>query len=174
MLGIDTPGIDRRSLRFLGLFVAGMVSLGVLFECLPVLFQQLYMSPVAHLSTSLLQAMSVDAVLDTGHLGDGFCELAVSRILYRITFDCTGIFAILAFTSLTLAYPATVRQRASGLAVGLPAIFVFSVLRITVLGLIANLEPAWIELFHVYVMELATLGFMLFTWMYWLGQVRRA
>ena len=32
-------------------------------------------------------------------------------------------------------------------------------------------EPAWIELFHVYVMELATLGFMLFVWKYWINSV---
>ena len=170
----DTLGIDRRSWRFLGLFVAVMAGLGMLFELLPTLFQQLYMLPVSHLATAFLRALSIDAILDTGHLSDGFCELSVSRIIYRVTFDCTGIFAVLAFTSLTLAFPATTRQKVSGLAVGLPAIFVFSVLRITILGLVARVEPAWIELFHVYVMELATLGFMLFTWLYWLGQVRRA
>ncbi len=170
----DTLGIDRRSLRFLGLFAAALAGLGVLFEGVPSLFQQLYMLPVSHLATAILQVLSVDATLDTGHLQDGFCELAVSRIVYRVTFDCTGIFAVLAFTALTLAFPATTRQKAAGVALGLPAIFAFSVLRITVLGLVARLEPAWIEVFHVYVMELATLGFMLFTWMYWLGQVRRA
>jgi exosortase/archaeosortase family protein len=171
---LDTLGIDRRSLRFLALFVTGMIGLGLVFEGVPTLFQQLYMLPVSHLATALLQILSVDAILDTGNLNDGFCELAVSRIVYRVTFDCTGIFAVIAFTALTLAFPATPRQKAAGVVLGLPAIFCFSVLRITVLGLVAYLEPTWIELFHVYVMELATLGFMLFTWMYWLGQVRHA
>ena len=170
----DSLGIDQRSLRFLGLFAAGLAGLGGLFEGVPSLFQQLYMLPVSHLSTAFLQILSIDAILDTSRLSDGFCELAVSRIVYRVTFDCTGIFAVLAFAALTLAFPATIRQKAAGLALGLPAIFAFSVVRITVLGLVAGLEPAWIEVFHVYVMELATLGFMLFTWMYWLGQVRRA
>lgn len=158
----------------MGLFAAALAGLGVLFELLPTLFQHLYMLPVSHVSAILLKVLSVEAILDTGHLSDGFCELAVSRVVYRITFDCTGIFAVLAYTALTLAYPAPMGQRLSGLGLGLPAIFVFSVLRITVLGIIAQIEPAWIEVFHVYVMELATLGFMLFTWSYWLGQVRRA
>ena len=37
----DTLGIDRRSLRFLGLFAASLTGLGVLFEGVPSLFQQL-------------------------------------------------------------------------------------------------------------------------------------
>ncbi len=174
MIGSGTFGLDRASLRFMALFAAALAGLGIVFESVPSLFQQLYMLPVSHLSTAFLQILSVEAFLDTTHLTDGFCELLVSQILYRITFDCTGIFAVLAFISLTLAYPATSRHKIAGIALGLPAIFVFSVLRITILGLVAHVEPAWIELFHVYVMELATLGFMLFTWTYWLGQVRSA
>jgi exosortase/archaeosortase family protein len=171
---LETIGAERPSLRFVALFVAYLALLGALFESVPALFQHLYMLPVAHLATALLQGLTLEAVLDTTQLANGFCELALSRIVYRVTFDCTGIFAVLVYTALTLAYPADARRRASGLALGLPAIFAFSVLRIFVLGIVAHLEPAWIELFHVYVMELATLGFMLFAWKYWLEQVRRA
>ena len=153
MIGFGSLAIDRASLRFVALFALGLACLGSVFEAAPTVFQHLYMLPVSHLSTALLQAVTVDAIIDTSHLGDGFCELAVSRILYRITFDCTGIFAVLAFTSLTLAYPATWQHKASGLALGLPAIFAFSVLRIAVLGVVATIEPDWIEIFHVYVME---------------------
>ncbi|MBT3345869.1 MAG: hypothetical protein HN712_19500 [Gemmatimonadetes bacterium] len=174
MSGPEFLHIDRQSLRFLGLFLAALAGLGIVFEGLPSVFQQLYMLPISHLSAALLHVLSIDTILDTTHLSDGFCELAVRRVIYRITFDCTGIFAVLAYTALTVAYPATHRLRILGLALGLPAIFTFSVLRITVLGIVARLEPAWIEVFHVYVMELATLGFMLFAWTYWLGQVRRA
>lgn len=166
---------DRRSLRFVGGFVAWLVGLGALFELLPSLFQQLYMLPVAHLSTGILQLLSLEAALDTSQLSAGFCELLLRSIIYRITFDCTGIFAVLVFSALTLAYPEVAsRQRLAGFALGLPAIFAFSVLRIVVLGLVAYVEPDWIELFHVYVMELATLGFLLYVWTYWLGQVRHA
>lgn len=164
--------IDRRGLSFAARFLAFLLLLGAIFEGVPSLFQQLYMLPVAHVAAALLGLLGLEAALDATGLTDGFCELLVGRILYRVTFDCTGIFALLVFAALTLAFPATRRARASGLALGLPAIFAFSVLRIAVLGIVAHVRPAWIALFHVYVMELATLGFMLFIWQYWLGQVR--
>ncbi len=75
--------------------------------------------------------------------------------------------------ALTLAYPAATRARGEALLLGIPAIFVFSSLRLVVLGMVAQFEPPWIDLFHVYVMELDTLGFMLFVWKYWIDELNR-
>lgn len=146
----------------------------MIFEVFPWLFQHFYMLPVSYAATACLQLLTVEAALDTASLPDGFCELILSRIVYRVTFDCTGIFALLSYVALTCAFPASGGQRLSGLVLGIPAVAAFSVLRIVILGVVAAIQPRWIEVFHVYVMELATLGFMLFTWMYWLAQVRRA
>ena len=172
MIWTRIRAIDRRGLSFAARFLAFLLLLGAIFEGVPSLFQQLYMLPVAHVCAALLNLLGLEAALDTTGLTEGFCELLLGRIIYRVTFDCTGIFALVVFAALTLAFPATWRQRASGLALGVPAIFAFSVLRIGVLGIVAHVRPAWIALFHVYVMELATLGFMLFIWLYWLGQGR--
>ena len=77
------------------------------------------------------------------------------------------------FLALSLAYPASWRDRGVGLLVGVPAIAVFSCLRLVVLGVVVHVEPEWIEIFHVYVMELATLGFMLFVWKHWINGLSR-
>ena len=39
------------------------------------------------------------------------------------------------------------------------------------MGLVARFAPAQIELFHIYVMVLVNIGFVLLLWMYWVREV---
>lgn len=162
---------QHAAIRFCLLFALGLGALALAFEFLQGFFAAAYMYPVSATAAGLLNWMSFEAILDTSQLSSGFCEMVLRQIVYRVTFDCTGVFALVVFLALTAAYPASLRQRGIALLLGIPAIFVFSALRLVVLGMVAYLEPGWIELFHVYVMELATLGFMLFVWKYWINQV---
>ena len=162
---------QRRSLRFCLFFVACLGGLAVVFELSKSFFAWAYMYPVSSTAAGLLDLMAFEATLNTARMPLGFCELVLNQITYRVTFDCTGLFALLVFLSLTAAYPVTLRKKGVALLLGVPAIFVFSSLRLVVLGVVAYVQPAWIELFHVYVMELATLGFMLYVWKYWVNSV---
>ncbi len=54
------------------------------------------------------------------------------------------------------------------IAAGVTAVTFFGVLRLIVLGIVARARPDWIELFHVYIMELATLAFAMFVFIYWI------
>ena len=165
---------EKPSLRFVLLAVLYLAGLALVFEYAQGLAATLYMLPVASLAAALLNAMSMQAVLDTAQLHVGYCEIALRQIIYRVTFDCTGSFALLLYASLSLAYPTAAIRKVKALLIGAPAIFVFSTLRLVVLGIVAHVEPDWVELFHVYVMELATLGFMLFVWKYWIDEVTHA
>lgn len=167
----DILQTQRRSLKFCLLFAVYFGALAFVFELSESVFARIYMYPVASTATGLLGAMAFDAVLDTTQIPLGFCEMVLRQITYRVTFDCTGLFALLVFLSLTLAYPADSRKKGLALLIGIPAIFVFSSMRLVVLGIVAYVEPDWIEVFHVYVMELATLGFMLYVWKYWINKV---
>ena len=165
---------EKPSLRFILLGALYLAALALAFEYSQEFCATVYMLPVSSLAATLLNAMSVQAVLDTAQLHAGYCEIALRQIVYRVTFDCTGAFALLLFASLSLAYPATARKRLTAFLIGVPAIFVFSTLRLVVLGVVAYVEPDWVEIFHVYVMELATLGFMLYVWKYWIDVVAHA
>ena len=142
-----------------------------MFEHGQTIFGILYMYPISTTATFLLNLMGLRAWLSTASLPQGFCELGLEEIVYRVTFDCTGLFPLLVFLALVLAYPTSLVKKGNALLLGIPAIFVFSTLRLVTLGVVAHLSPKWIELFHVYVMELATLGFMLFVWKYWINEV---
>jgi flagellar biosynthesis protein FliR len=52
-----------------------------------------------------------------------------------------------------------------------PAFIVYSTLRLLVMGMVARFAPAQIELFHVYIMVLVNIGFVMLVWMYWLKEV---
>lgn len=171
---MDWPSLfrgEKRTLRFCTLFVAYLAALAVVFELGQALWSRVYMWPLSAAATTLLRVLGLTADLDTSSLDMGYCELAVREVVYRVTFDCTGVFALLVLGALVAAYPASTRQRAEGLLTGLPAVAVFSCLRLVVLGIVAHVEPEWIELFHVYVMELATLGVMLYVWKHWVNGV---
>ena len=96
---------QRRSLRFCLFFVACLAGLAVVFEFSQSFFGWAYMYPVSLTAVGLLDLMSLEATLNTAQIPVGFCELALRQIIYRVTFDCTGLFALLVFVSLTAAYP---------------------------------------------------------------------
>lgn len=167
-------GREKKALRFCALFAVYLTVLAVGFEYGQALWARVYMWPVAAAAAALLRLIGLEALLDLAALDQGYCELAVRQIVYRVTFDCTGVFALLVYGALVAAYPASARQRLEAVLTGVPAVTVFSCLRLVVLGIVAHVEPEWIELFHVYVMELATLGVMLYVWKYWVNRVGHA
>jgi exosortase/archaeosortase family protein len=94
-------------------------------------------------------------------------------IIYRIIHECTGIFALLVFLGLVSAYPTSAYHKVQGMLLGLPAFYLYSCLRLVILGIIAHIEPSLVELFYLYMMVLINLGFLLFVWIYWLEKVVR-
>jgi len=174
MSWVDKIRIQPPAIRFCLLFALVLGGLVLVFEQWQVPFGWVYMYPVAVTATFVLNLLTIPAELNTAHLPQGYCELGFTEIVYRVTFDCTGLFALFVFLALTAAYPTSGPKKGSALLLGVPAIFVFGSLRMVSLGVVAHLNADWIELFHVYVMELATLGFMLYVWKYWINEIVHA
>ena len=105
-------------------------------------------------------------------LAHGFCRLELTGIQYAVTHECTGILTVFVLTAAVLAYPVFSRERGTGLLMTIPAVTFFGVLRLVVLGIVAGVRPGWIEFFHLYIMELATLAFAMFVFIYWIEDMR--
>lgn len=161
----------QKALRFCGLFVLYLGLFALIFEYLQLFFVRTYMYPVSTSAAFLLNGIGIEATLDSRSLLSGFCDLVIGGAVYRIIHECTGIFALLTFLALMLAYPASTSQKVQGAILGIPAFFAYSSLRLVVLGMVANLRPEWVETFHLYMMVLVNIGFMLFVWMYWVARV---
>jgi exosortase/archaeosortase family protein len=168
------PAVLRRggpALRFCLLFLLFLSLLALLFENSQTFFAFAYMYPVSALAAFLLNLLGIAADLDTSTLLSGFCDLVLGGVAYRIIHECTGLFALLTFLALVFAYPAAQFQKVQGVLLGLPAFYAYSALRLVVLGMVAQWQPAWVETFHLYMMVLVNLGFTLFVWMSWIDRV---
>jgi exosortase/archaeosortase family protein len=158
--------IGRRG-RFLLLFVAGIASLALIFSQWQPFFDRAYLYPVSWTATSLLDLIGIGTRLDADPLPLGFCLMIFETSTFRVIHECTGIFALLIFAAALFAYPAPIKQKLRGLLLGLPAFFAYSALRLVVLGLVAHFQPTWIHFFHLYLMVLLNLGFLIFIWSIW-------
>ena len=156
--------------KFGALFVGFTVLFFLLFHRFTDLVASIYLMPASHIVSYILYGIGVRAevALDPG--GEA-CILQIGQVSYGITQGCTGLFTSAIFISIILAYPVSAREKLAGLLIGIPAFFAFGVLRIVIMGIVAVVKPSHIELFHVYIMAIANLGFAIFVWLHWLNRI---
>jgi len=162
----------RLAIRFCGRFALFIVAQIVVYELLPTIFSTFHLLPISWLATQILVLIGVPAELVTRHLAAGFCRLDLAGAQYAVTHECTGILAVFVVGAAVMAYPVALRARVRGLALAVPAVSLFGILRLVILGVVAQSRPEWIEVFHVYIMELATLAFAMFVFIYWIEDMR--
>lgn len=161
----------RRALRFCLLFVCLLFLLSQLFDYFQTFFATVYLYPVSVLAAYLLNVLGIVADLNTSTLAAGFCDLILGGAVYRVIHECTGVFALLTFLALVFAYPVSFYHKMQGVFLGLPAFYLYSTLRLVILGIVAHVEPDQVELFHQYMMVLVNLGFLLSLWMHWVDRI---
>lgn len=171
MQTMTSPRVElrgRSSLRFVAAFAGWLGAFALLFEGGTTLWVRWYMVPLTRLAQGALALFGLPARLVEPVAGDPFCLLQVEQVIYRVTFECTGIFALFLCLASILAFPASWSARRRGVLLVVPAFIVYSTVRLVVLGLVAHWSPAQIDLFHLYVMVVANVGFVLTLWLYWL------
>ena len=171
MGSVESVWKKNAGLRFCLLFAAWLVAMALGFEWLRPYLVHVYMHPLSYAAVWLLEVLGMDARLGLLHLSAGMCELAVDDVVYQVTFECTGIFALFMCLAAVLAYPASFSSKTRGIALVVPAFVLYSVARLCIMGMVAHFAPTQIELFHVYVMVLVNIGFVLLLWLYWVREV---
>ncbi|MEE2658604.1 MAG: hypothetical protein VX733_08885 [Candidatus Latescibacterota bacterium] len=104
------------------------------------------------------------------YLDDGFCALQMERNLFHVEHDCTGEFWLCIFLVTIMIYPAPWIAKLRGFLLGISSFFAYGVLRVTGLGLIGHLAPSWVGFFHIYLMVVLNLGFLLFLWTFYVNR----
>ncbi len=167
------PQLDPRA-RFGLLFVIWALSFSMIFENWQSLFAAGFMHPVSAVTALLLNALGVATEMDASSLSQGFCLLRMERVTFRVIFECTGIFPLLIFVAAALAYPASLAQKGLGLLLGIVAFFLYSSLRLVLMGVVGQLMPHWIQFSHLWLMVLVHVGFAAFIWLSWVDRVIRS
>ncbi|MBT3344546.1 MAG: hypothetical protein HN712_23125 [Gemmatimonadetes bacterium] len=158
----------RAVVRFVASFVAWLAGFAIVFEFSRDAWVNLYMVPLTRLARLALVLFGLPARIVETEAATAFCLLQVEGIVYRVTFECTGIFALFLCMACILAFPTQRQIRFQGLALVIPAFLAYSVMRLIILGLVAHWSPQHIDLFHLYIMVVANVGFVLALWLYWL------
>jgi archaeosortase B (VPXXXP-CTERM-specific) len=91
----------------------------------------------------------------------------------RIIEECTGVFEAIIFAAAVLAYPTGLAKKAIGLALGVPLLYVFNVLRILVLLVVGDRWPALFEFMHVYFWQATLILMITSVWLLWIQKVVR-
>jgi exosortase H (IPTLxxWG-CTERM-specific) len=96
-----------------------------------------------------------------------------SRTVIEIVPDCSPHMPFLIFAAVVLAFPASWRQRALGLALGALVIHVFNVIRIITLIGILGWKRSWFEFAHVYLWQTGTILIVFLTFALWIRMLAR-
>jgi exosortase/archaeosortase family protein len=161
-----TAALGQR-LGFCAVFLGCLALLALTFDRCELLFGYLYLYPMSQVAKLLLCLVGVPTTLDSSPLDLGICVLTMERIVFHVKEECTGLYALFVYLAALAAYPATVARKLQGVLVGVPAFFAYSSLRLVLLGLIAEVAPDWVRFFHVYLLVLTNVGFMLYLLASW-------
>lgn len=99
-------------------------------------------------------------------------DIMVATLTLNVNHECTGIFVCMLFASFIVAYPASWRARATGLAIGIPLFFVVNVFRLATLARIVEVYPNAFFYLHEYVWQGILTAFVLVGAIAWAERLR--
>jgi len=97
-----------------------------------------------------------------------------ARFSISVVTACTGLFLIAGFAAAVLAYPARLRAKLLGIALGIAAIFGLNIVRLVSLYYIGIYLPTYLDLAHLLVWQSLLIASTLFLWLLWAGKVTGA
>lgn len=163
----DDPGSKRRrqweSIRVLLLYGA----------CIGGLFGLRY---VPFVQTEILDPYTSFVAWSASSIIDFFSEVERDGLVLSgphfslvIMEECNGVAALLIFLAAVLAHHVSWKFKLLGIALGVPAIYAFNLIRVISLFYLRWHWPALFDLMHLYVWQALVIFFAIFTWLYWAG-----
>jgi len=120
----------------------------------------------AHLQYYFLTALGADTsvigpIVTYGHFAVSIIE------------ECTGVYEMVIFAAAVLAFPTTLRNRAVGVGLGLPTLYLFNVVRIFVLMIVGRYFPNFFDFMHLYFWQATLILMITSVWLAWIFWVVR-
>ncbi len=114
---------------------------------------------------AILKFLGIPAGIETFFRNEAGMFITLGQFKFRIIYECTGIYAWIAYSAAVLAYPTDFRKRLLGFALGIPAIYVVNLVRFIFLGMIGAWWPQTFEFAHAYLWQIIIIGFVIL--MFW-------
>jgi exosortase H (IPTLxxWG-CTERM-specific) len=94
-------------------------------------------------------------------------HLSSSDYGINVVYGCNGAFATAILLSGIIAYPSRIKEKLTGVLIGIPAIFAINQIRVISLFLLGRSHPDVFEEVHVYVWQPIIIIFAIFVWDFW-------
>jgi len=91
----------------------------------------------------------------------------------KIVDECTGLYEMVIFSAAVLAFPTSWRNRALGILLGNPLIYLFNVARIGLLIWVGRYAPKAFDFMHLYFMQATMIVMITSVWLLWIVKVVR-
>lgn len=102
-------------------------------------------------------------------------EIEMGGGSFRIVFECTGFFIAFLFLSCVLAFPASLKKKGIGLAIGLPVIFLVNLFRVITIMLVDIWRPQYTHAVHMYLWNISFIIIVVVLFQIWVdGVVKKA
>jgi archaeosortase B (VPXXXP-CTERM-specific) len=161
------PSRWHPAIRFVVLFVIFLLILSILFSVTSATLHEQMISFMA------LTAGIVGGILDAGGMDLDYHDSFISArsISIEIIEECTGLYEIVIFIAAVLAYPATRREKASGLIGGIIILYALNIIRMALLVIVGNARPDWFNFFHIYFWQVTMILMITSVWLLWIIKV---
>ena len=120
---------------------------------------------IAWVTYKLMRAVGTPVWMNGVTVGAG-------KFAVQIRNNCNAIYEMGLYAAATLAYPAAMSQRTTGILFAVAVLYVVNLVRVLSLIYIGYLLPGVFEAAHVYVWQVLFLVVVAGLWLSWIGRVR--
>ena len=159
------PGVPKRvTINGLGRVFIILLSLAISLVVYFRLFGTPFVDAVSRwTATSTSQALNaLGASVSTSGTVVGSSSFA-----YTIVAECTAVGPIILFVGAVIAYPATLRGKALGIAIGVVFLTALNLVRLVSLFYIGASFPEYLPMAHYLVWQAAIIIFAILLWLFW-------
>jgi exosortase H (IPTLxxWG-CTERM-specific) len=99
--------------------------------------------------------------------------VSVPHFAVEIKNNCNAIYEVGLYTAAVWAYPASLRERIVGTAVGAAVLYAVNAIRILTLIALGAYAREWFDVAHLYAWQLVFLAVVAACWLGWVLRLRR-
>ena len=98
-------------------------------------------------------------------------NVLLDGLALKIIDECTAMFGSIVYASCILAYPADIKKKIMGIALGIPCLYAINMIRLVVLSFVGLSHPEMFEYVHTYLWQTIFIVFVIVIWLIWVDRV---
>lgn len=164
--------VNSRIFLYFIIFMVTVIVFSSTLLPLSFIYRPLVLFPISYSGYGVLKILGINLQY-IEHTGHNVFEYLLPDYRLLVTFGCTGVFALFILLSGITAFPSKLKSKVLGAGLLIPVFYIFSILRLVIIGIIAYIKPDWVDFFHKYLMEIVNIIFVLSVFIIWVEYVSK-